>query len=449
MTWIPRIKGTVLILKFLDISRAHPHCDMQRKNIYVEPPPEMQLPSDQVLLLLKCKEGTRDANQTFEFLVRDSFAKFGFEQGSYSPCVYRHTTKQLVYVVHGDDYIGLGVREDLQWFHDQLQTILIVKCRGFLGPGPKDCKSIRILNRVVTYHPATVSNTEHITWEADQRHADLICSQLGINPSSKPRATPMDKEAYTKKHPLTGDELTPRDAALYKSVCMRFLYLVQDRPECQFASKELTRAMSKPTICAMEALKHSARFLLGAPRVVWRFPRQPMCTCVKGLCDSNWAGCPITRKSTSCAHLMIGKHPLTAATSTQTILSMSSGESEFYGAVRAACRLLGLQSLMKDIGWIVDAKLCTDSSAAKGMASRRGAGTVRHIHCPALWLQQAIRRRRLTIEKTAGATLSADIGTKASIPAPKLWELLNRFGVFRETSTSAARLKVSTKNAEQ
>ncbi len=118
-------------------------------------------------------------------------------------------------------------------------------------------------------------------------------------------------------------------------------------------------------------------------------------------------------------------------------------------AVRAACRLLGLQSLMKDIGWIADAKLRTDSSAAKGMASRRGAGTVRHIHCPALWLQQAISRRRLTIEKTAGATLSADIGTKASIPAPKLWELLNRFGVFRETSTSAARLKVSTKNAEQ
>ncbi len=145
---------------------------------------------------------------------------------------------------------------------------------------------------------------------------------------------------------------------------------------------------------------------------------------------------------------MVGRHPLAAASTTQPILSISSGESDFYGAVRTACRLLGLQSLMRDIGWDAEARLGTDSLAAKGMASRRGAGTVRHIHCPALWLQQAISRRRLSIEKAVGAQLSPDIGTKASIPAPKLWELLGRFGVFKGTSTSTARLQVSTKNAD-
>ncbi len=87
----------------------------------------------------------------------------------------------------------------------------------------------------------------------------------------------------------------------------------------------------------------------------------------------------------------------------------------------------GLRSLMKDIGWDAEARLVTDSSAAKGMASRGGAGTVRHIHCLTLWLQQAISRRRLSIEKAAGAQLSPDIGTKAGIAAPKLWELLARF----------------------
>ncbi len=158
---------------------------------------------------------------------------------------------------------------------------------------------MRILNRVITYVPGSGSKPDSITWEADQRHVDLICQQLGLSSISKSRATPMDRESYTKRHPLLGDELPPRDAALFKSVCMRFLYLVQDRPECQFVSKELTRAMSKPTVYAMEALKHAARFLLGAPRVVWRFLRQPMCTVVKGLSDANWAGCPVTRKSTS------------------------------------------------------------------------------------------------------------------------------------------------------
>ena len=86
--------------------------------------------------------------------------------------------------------------------------------------------------------------------------------------------------------------------------------------------------------------------------------------------------------------------------------------------------------------------LVTDSSAAKGMASRRGAGQVRHIHCPALWLQQVISRRRLTIKKRAGAVLSPDIGTKAGVPAPQMWELLGLFGVVRGTGRAEAQLQV-------
>ena len=73
-----------------------------------------------------------------------------------------------------------------------------------------------------------------------------------------------------------------------------------------------------------------------------------------------------------------------AASSTQTILSLSSGEAEFYGAVRCACRTLGLKSLMSDLPLEVKAELVTDSSACKGLCSRRGAGKIRHIHCPAL-----------------------------------------------------------------
>ena len=64
---------------------------------------------------------------------------------------------------------------------------------------------------------------------------------------------------------------------------------------------------------------------------------------VRGFTDANWAGCPVTRKSTSAAYLQFGNHPLYAGASTQTIISFSSGEAKFYGAVRCACRLLGMQ----------------------------------------------------------------------------------------------------------
>jgi hypothetical protein len=228
---------------------------------------------------------------------------------------------------------------------------------------------------------------------------------------------------------------------------MRQLYLALDRPDIQFVAKEISRAMSSPTVNAYEAAKSCARYLLSCPRVVWRYPRQPMCTAVHGLTDSNWAGCPITRKSTTATHLMVGRHPVYAGCSTQTIISLSSGEAEFYGAVKTACRLLGMAALMKDVGWEAAAILATDSAAAKGMASRRGAARVRHIHCPALWLQQAVTRRVLSIVKRPGKDLSPDVGTKVGIPPAHVWELLGHFGVVRAGGKSTAQLAVAFSRA--
>ena len=61
---------------------------------------------------------------------------------------------------------------------------------------------------------------------------------------------------------------------------------------------------------------------------------------------------------------------------------------------------------------------------------------MRHIDCPALWLQHAIARRKIQNEKQAGSTLSADGGMKAGIPAWKMWELLTRFGCHRRAGAT-------------
>ena len=96
--------------------------------------------------------------------------------------------------------------------------------------------------------------------------------------------------------------------------------------------------MATPTDNAEEHLKHVIRFMIGAPRIVWRYPRQTPTNQLRGYTDSNWAGCPVTRRSTTCTHLAIGKHPIYSGSSTQTIIALSSGEAEFYGGVRTASR---------------------------------------------------------------------------------------------------------------
>ena len=240
-----------------------------------------------------------------------------------------------------------------------------------------------------------------------------------------------------------GPPLDRERAVTFRSSAMRLIYLALDRPELQFMAKEMSRVMAEPTVNGEETMKSTCRFLQAYPRVAWMFPRQLTPKRLDGLTDSNWAGCPVTRKSTSCTHLMHGCHPIFSGSSTQTIISLSSGEAEFYGGVRAACRLLGLQSLFRDLGFELPVTLHTDSTAAKGLASRRGAGRVRHIHCPALWLQQAIAKRQLTIAKKLGKELSPDIGTKAGITTQHTWELMKTFGCVPLAGRSTAQLKTA------
>ena len=436
------VSGEDLVMQFLDVSRAHPHCQALRSDFYIDAPEEMELPAGTCLLVKRSWYGMRDAGQAFEFAVRDDFKKNDFKQGMYSPCVFRHTDRFLFYFVHGDDYVGLGSRKDVDWYLSRVSQRFIIKERGVLGPG--GVNEMRILNRVITYRPAGDGQPEMVTYEADQRHADLLVRAYGLGDSSNAKVVPWDKPSYQNKHPLNGPVLGKDRLKEFRSACMRCLFLALDRPDIQFAAKEVSRAMSAPTVNADETLKGIARYLLGRPRMVWKYPRQAWQGAIYGMTDSNWAACPTTRKSTSSSYLALGGHPIFTASSTQGVISLSSGEAEFYGAVRCACRTLGLKSLMTDFGLEVNAKLITDSTACKGLASRRGAGKVRHIHCPALWLQHAVADRKITIKKRAGRNLPPDIGTKAGISAEHMFRLLSSFGIVSVSGRAKESLETAT-----
>eukprot|EP00959_Pyramimonas_sp_CCMP1952_P452071 9464987-Pyramimonas_sp.AAC.1 len=77
----------------------------------------------------------------------------------------------------------------------------------------------------------------------------------------------------------------------------------------------------------MEALKRSARFLVGAGRLVQRFHMQEDPGRVTVFTDSDHAGCLKTRKSTSCTMTFYGKHMVRATSTTQGVIALSSGES--------------------------------------------------------------------------------------------------------------------------
>eukprot|EP00971_Amphidinium_carterae_P350860 6491778-Amphidinium_carterae.1 len=84
---------------------------------------------------------------------------------------------------------------------------------------------------------------------------------------------------------------------------MRLVYLALDRPELQFTAKEVSRGLSSPTVRHWRLLKRAVRFTIRAPEIVWYWQRQRMPRTVVAWSDSDFAGCPLTRRSTSACAL--------------------------------------------------------------------------------------------------------------------------------------------------
>jgi hypothetical protein len=252
-----------------------------------------------IMELLKNLYGIRDVGQGFELFVAEVMVELlGFTQGTFNPCLFHHVDKGIRVFVHGDDFAAVGKRSHLEWFALELGKHMMVKDKGTLGPNQSsasvtspptggkgaDHHEIRLLNRTIRWIPSGAdSGGERLEWEADLRHAQLMGTALGLAAASKAVTTPGVKE---KVSPIDGDELSSEEASVYKSVCMRGMFMAQDRPDFQYASKETSRSMARPTVQSMAALKRIGRYLKNTPRVAWVFKSQSYASYLDVYCDS-------------------------------------------------------------------------------------------------------------------------------------------------------------------
>ena len=306
--------------------------------------------------------------------------------------------------------------------------------------------------------------------EADPRHAELLIASLGpkakagiSTPGVKLRrgkGTRFEEEALeetsgapttnvnpedVEDEPVDDTELPESTARLYRAGAARANYLALDRADLSWAGKELCRRMAAPRREDLLRLRRLARYLLSAPRLVAFLPFQDEVSEVKVFVDTDFAGCPDTRRSTSCGCMMMGRHLLKHWSTTQKTITLSSGEAELSGCVKGAAEGLGLVALLRDLG--VDGlnlQLWTDSSAALGIMKRSGIGKIRHLSVALLWVQERVRCGDITVWKVDGDQNPADIFTKA-VPRTLLNKHLAELGLSLETGRAASAPQVTAK----
>ena len=146
--------------------------------------------------------------------------------------------------------------------------------------------------------------------------------------------------------------------------------------------------------------------------------------------DADCASDRDTRRSVSGAAIFFGGCLVYTSSRTQKIVSLSSAESETYAAASAVMDAILIRAI---ISWVLQSTilmcLYIDSSAARGILSRRGVGRLRHLSCRVLWLQNLVGEKLLMVKAVLGAINPSDIATKR-LSISRLESLLYLFGIW-------------------
>ena len=461
-----------------DIKRAYFYAPVSRPMFIVIPDEDWENGDENMVGQLNLSlYGTRDAAVNWARTFSKHLVEIGFKVGDASPCNFFHADKKISLTVHGDDFTSAGCERSLKWLDAQLKARYEIKT-DFLGPKPEHSKQLRVLNRVITW------DETGIVYEPDQRHAEIIINAMDVQkavatPGSRDDAVKADFpnvtaqspevqrgprevnsedlhqihiEAINAKEPLQlnfeedvdqSPLLEKKDASTYRALAARANYLAQDRPDIQFAVKEIARRMATPRMNDWLLLKRLARYLVGVPRGVLRFVWQDTPSVIDAYVDADWAGCKRTCRSTSGGALQHGWHCVKTWSSTQATVALSSGESELYSLTKGASQAIGMLALAVDLGVVLDARLHTDASATIGIVQRQGLGKLRHIGVQYLWLQERVRDGTLVVKKVPGTDDPADLMTKhlAAIDVERHTEFLS-FERYQNRAGAAPMLSV-------
>ena len=141
--------------------------------------------------------------------------------------------------------------------------------------------------------------------------------------------------------------------------------------------------------------------------------------------DADWAGCHLTRKSTTGFVIQFLGATVRFGSRTQAVVALSSAESEFYAIGTRATEALHLKKFHGEVLTNkINLKIHTDSSFGKSKATRIGVSKrAKHIELRYMFIQHFIHDGILVIHKINTKHNPADILTKYVTREVLQWHL--------------------------
>ena len=260
---------------------------------------------------------------------------------------------------------------------------------------------------------------------------DLLKEYGMIN--AKPLKLPMD--SHLKLTQDKGDLLS--DPSPYQRLVGKLIYLTITRPDVSFTVQLLSQFMHQPTTVHMQAGKRLLRYLCGSPRQGLLLASSSAAE-LTAFCDSDWAGCPITRKSTTGYCVFLGSSPISWKSKKQSVIARSSAEAEYRAMALTTCEVTWLVALLKDLGFkkLPPTILKCDNQAALAIAANPVLHEkTKHIEIDCHFVRDKIKDGTIVTAHVPSKDQVADILTKI-LPVQQHKHMLTKLGATHHSSRS-------------
>lgn len=375
--------------------------------------------NNHVCKLHKALYGLKQAPRAWFNKFTNFLIEFGFTCSNADPSLFtfHHGNQTLVLLLYVDDVLLTGDTPDLiTTLIQDLSNKFSMKNLGdihyFLGIQAQSHDTGLFLNQT-TY-------AQEILYEAGMASTNPI-----------PTPLPIRLDAAFK------DTTLFPDPTYFRSIAGKLQYLTLTRPDIQFAVNFVCQRMHSPTMSDFSLLKRILRYIRGTFAFGLHLYKDSSLS-LTSYSDSDYAGCQITRRSTTGFCVFLGSNIVSWCAKRQPTVSRSSTEAEYRALAYTAAELTWINSLLRDlrVPQPAPALLQCDNLSAVHLSANPGFHSrSKHVEVDYHYIRERVALGVIEIQHIPAALQVADIFTK-SLPRRSFTDLRTKLGVGILPTTS-------------